>query len=144
MEFNRAAFVEKYSWAAGRTIAVGVSDEHPFIATLYKSARKHHLHFRQRQFQLAYMERFERTRRSILKKSIEMNDRHAISLRISAAISAHPFTGDKNKKRLSNGGVKRWIEGIDDSPIWGEEHRKGEHIYDPTQNQSVTALQIRG
>jgi hypothetical protein len=143
VDFNRAAFVEKYPWAAGRTIAVGVSDEHPFIAAQYKSARKHHLHFRQRQFQLAYMERFERTRRSILKKGIEMNDRHAISLRISAAIAAHPFTGDKSKKRLSNGGVRRWIEGIDNNPIW-EEHGKGGYAYDPTLNQSVTALRIPG
>ena len=105
--------MKKYTWAAARTIAVGVSDEHPFIASAYKSARKHHLLFRQRQFQVAYIERFEQTRRSILKKGIEMNDRHAIALRINAAITAHPYTNDKAKKRLSSAGVRRWIEGIE-------------------------------
>jgi hypothetical protein len=141
---NRRAFMEKYPWAASRTIAFGVSDEHPFIATAYISARKHHLLFRQRQFQIAYLERFEKTRRSILKKGIEMNDRHAITLRINAAISAHPVSGDKHKKGLSHGGVKRWIEGIDDNPVWEEdEYGVGQPLYDPNMNQSITALHLR-
>lgn len=141
---NRRAFMEKYPWAASRTIAFGVSDEHPFIATAYISARKHHLLFRQRQFQIAYLERFEKTRRSILKKGIEMNDRHAITLRINAAISAHPVPGDKHKKGLSHGGVKRWIEGIDDNPVWEEdEYGVGQPLYDPNMNQSITALHLR-
>jgi hypothetical protein len=135
--------MEKYPWAAGRTIAVGVSDEHPFIAAAYKSARKHHLLFRQRQFQIAYLERLEQMRRSILKRGIEMNDRHAISLRISAAVSAHSLIGDKSKKRLSNGGVRRWIEGIDDNPIWEEdENAERVEMYNPVVSQSVTALRI--
>src|SRR5437667_11369192 len=115
--------MEKYPWAAGRTISVAVSDEHPFITAAYKTARKHHLLFRQRQFEIAYLERLERMRRSAMKRGIEMNDRHAISLRISAAMSAHPYSGDKSTKRLSNGGVRRWIEAIGDSPIWeGDEY----------------------
>jgi hypothetical protein len=139
---NLRAFQAKYTWAASRTIAVGISDEHSFLATAYRSARKHHLVFRQRQFQAAFLERFEKTRRSILKKSIEMNDRHAISLRINAALMGHP-TGDKHKKGLSQGGVKRWIEGIDDNPVWEEdEYRKGEPLYDASMNQSITALQM--
>jgi hypothetical protein len=134
----------KYPWAASRTIAVAVSDEHPFITNAYRSARKHHLGFRQRQFHAAYLEQFEKTRRSILKKGIEMADRNAISLRISAAISSQSFPVDKSKKRLSNGGVKRWIEGIDDNPVWEEdEYKIGGQIYDPAMNPSVTALQVR-
>lgn len=133
--------MEKYPWAASRTIAVGVSDEHPFIAAAYKTARKHHLLFRQRQFQIAYAERFEQTRRSILKKGIEMNDRHAISLRISAAVASRPV--DKHKKGLSYGGVRRWIEGIDDNPIWEEDELGiGQRMYDAGMNQSVTALRV--
>ena len=136
--------MEKYPWAAGRTISVGVSDEHPFIAAAYKNARKHHLLFRQRQFQIAYLERIEQTRRSVLKKGIEMNDRHAISLRISAAISAHPSLNDKSKKRLSNGGVRRWIEAIEDYPTFeSNESAEGGHIFNPSMNQSVTALRMR-
>ena len=136
--------MEKYPWAAGRTISVGVSDEHPFIAAAYKTARKHHLLFRQRQFQIAYLERIEQTRRSVLKKGIELNDRHAISLRINAAISAHPFSNDKSKKRLSNGGVRRWIEAIEDNPIWEkDESADGEQMLNPSMNRSGTAVRIR-
>jgi hypothetical protein len=143
VESNRVAFMQKYPWAASRTIAVAVSDEHPFIAEAYRSARKHHLVFRQRQFHAAYREQFEKTRRAILKKGIEMTDRNAISLRINAAISPHPFT-EKSKGRLSHGGVKRWIEGIDDNPVWEEdEYKAGQTIYDPAMNQSITALQVR-
>jgi hypothetical protein len=135
--------MEKYPWAASRTISVGVSDEHPFISNTFRSARKHHLLFRQRQFQIAYLEQFEKTRRSILKKGIEMNDRHAISLRINAAIGTLPMSLDKNKKRLSNGRVRRWIEGIDDNPLWeDDEYREGGEMYNPTMNRSVTALRI--
>jgi hypothetical protein len=134
--------MEKYPWAASRTIAVGVSDEHPFIAAPYKTARKHHLLFRQRQFQIAYAERFEKARRSILKKGIELNDRHAISLRINAAVVASR-PSDKHKKGLSYGGVRRWIEGIDDNPIWEEDEMGvGQRMYDAGMNQSVTALRV--
>lgn len=135
--------MQKYPWAAGRTISVGVSDEHPFIAAVYKTARKHHLLFRQRQFQIAYLERIEQTRQSVLKKGIEMNDRHAISLRISAAISAHPFPNDKSKKRLSNGGVRRWIEAIEDHPTLERDESAGGLMFNPSMNQSVTALRMR-
>jgi hypothetical protein len=73
-----------------------------------------------------------------------MNDRHAISLRINAAISAHPLPGDKAKRRLSNGGVRRWIEEIDDNQLWENgEHSEGGQLYNRTLNQSVTALQMR-
>ena len=86
------------------------------------------------------MEKFEKTRRSMLKKNIELNDRHAISLRIHAALTPnHPFSGEKHKKGLSVGGVRRWIEGIDDNPIWEEDE---ERIYDPNLNRSLTALQM--
>ena len=139
MVSNRTDFMEKYPWAAGRTISVGVSDEHPFITAAYKSSRKHHLLFRQRQFQIAFMERLEQSRRSILKKGIEMNDRHAISLRINAAISTHPFAVDKSKKRLSSGGVRRWIEGLDTNRIWEEDETDEDvQAHDTAQNQSVT------
>jgi hypothetical protein len=78
----------------------------------------------------------------MLKKNIEMNDRLAISLRINAALTGH-ITGDKHKKGLSHGGVKRWIQGIDDNPVWEEdEYRKGEPLYDANMNQSITALQL--
>jgi hypothetical protein len=70
-----------------------------------------------------------------------MNDRHAISLRISAAISAHTAPGDKSRKRLSNGGVRRWIEEIDDNPMLeNDEYTEGRQLYNPTINQSLTAL----
>ena len=73
-----------------------------------------------------------------------MNDRHAISLRISAAISAHPFPNDKSKKRLSNGGVRRWIEAIEDNPILErDESADGGQMFNPSMNQSVTALWMR-
>lgn len=73
-----------------------------------------------------------------------MNDRHAISLRISAAIAAHPISADKNRKRSSNGGVWQWIEEIDDNPLWEkDEHTEGGQLYSPPLNQSVTALRIR-
>jgi len=142
IESNRIEFMRKYPWAATRTIAIGVSDEHPFISAPYKAARQQHLLFRQRQYQLAFLERFEKSRRSVLKKNIEINDRHAISLRINAAISAHPFSVDKHKKRLSTGGVRRWIEGIDDNAIREEEYGEGGNVYDPMINQSVTALRV--
>ena len=141
MVSNRTDFMEKYPWAAGRTISVGVSDEHPFITAAYTSARKHHLLFRQRQFQIAFMERLEQSRQSILKKGIEMNDRHAISLRINAAISPHPFAVDKSKKRLSNRGVRRWIEGLDTKRIW-EETESDDQTHDTAQNQSGRAVKI--
>ena len=74
-----------------------------------------------------------------------MNDRHAISLRINAAISTRPFTVDKSKKRLSSGGVRRWIEGLDTNRIWEESDTTDEdqtHTHDTAQNQSVTAVRI--
>jgi cysteine synthase len=86
------------------------------------------------------MERLEQSRRSILKKGIEMNDRHAISLRINAAISTQSFAVDKSKKRLSTGGVRRWIEGLDTNRIWEEnETDEDDQAHDTAQNQSVTA-----
>lgn len=76
----------------------------------------------------------------MLKKSIEINDRHALSLRIHAAITpGHPFLGEKHRKGLSTGGVRRWIEGIDDKPLWEEEE---DRMYDPNVNRSITALQM--
>jgi hypothetical protein len=73
-----------------------------------------------------------------------MNDRHAISLRINAAISAHPSLNDKSKKRLSNGGVRRWIEAIEDYPILeSDKSAEGGQIFNPSMNQSVTALRMR-
>ena len=140
MDENHAAFNKKYPWAASRTITVGISDEHPFLATAYRSARKHHLIFRQKQYQAAFLQKYEKTRRSMLKKSIEINDRHALSLRIHAAITpGHPFLGEKHRKGLSTGGVRRWIEGIDDKPLWEEEE---DRMYDPNVNRSITALQM--
>ena len=130
----------KYAWAATRTTALGVSDEHPFIAAPYKAARQQHLRFRQRQYQAAFLERFEKTRQAVIKKGIEMNDRHAISLRINAALSPHPFS-DKHRKRLSSGGVRRWIEGVEDTAKW-EEYGEGGNVYDPLRIQSVNALRV--
>jgi hypothetical protein len=134
--------MEKYPWAATRTSAVAVSDEHPFIAAAFTAARKQHLRFRQRQFQTAYLEQFEKTRQSILKKGIEMNDRHAISLRINAALGVGTPGSEKTRRRLSYGGVRRWIEGIDDNPIWEDDEYSEGHMYDPVRNNSITALRI--
>ena len=134
--------MEKYPWAATRTSAVAVSDEHPFIALAFAAARKQHLRFRQQQFQSAYLERFEKTRQSILKKGIEMNDRHAISLRINAALGIGVPSTERHRKRLSYGGVRRWIEGIDDNPIWEEDEYTEGQMYDPIRNNSVSALRI--
>lgn len=134
--------MDKYPWAASRTISVAVSDEHPFIAHAFRSARKHHLLFRQRQFQMAYVAQFEKTRRSILKKGIEMNDRHALSLRINAALGSSIPMLDKHKKRLSYGGVRRWIEGIDNNPLWEEDEYMEGRMFDPAMNPSITALRI--
>src|SRR5579859_4200523 len=138
MNSNSDAFKVKYPWAASRTIAVSISDEHPFIANAYRSAKKHHLVFRQKQFQTAYLEQLEKGRRSILKKNIEMNDRNAISLRISAATSTKPFLPDKHKKTLSQGGVRRWIEEIDETAILeGEELPGMPTAYDTTIKPSI-------
>jgi hypothetical protein len=142
VESNLEEFKEKYPWAASRTIAVGVSDEHPFIAKAFHSARKNHLQFRQRQYQLAYLARFEESRRGVLKKEIEMNDRHAIALRINAAISGNTFLPERSRKRLSNRGVRQWIEGIDLGQRWEEEESRNTGLFNPTFNQSVTALKI--
>ena len=142
MESNLAEFKEKYPWAASRTIAVGVSDEHPFIAKAFLNARRNHLHFRQRQYQLAFLARFEESRRGVVKKEIEMNDRHAIALRINAAISGNRMLLDTSKKRLSPRGVRQWIEGIDLGQRREEEESREPGLYKPAFNQSVTALRI--
>jgi len=74
----------------------------------------------------------------MLKKSIELNDRHSLSLRIHAALTpSHHFLGDKHRKGLSIGGVRRWIEGIDDYLIWEDDE---EQIDRPNVNRSITAL----
>jgi hypothetical protein len=142
VDSNLQEFKEKYPWAASRTIAIGVSDEHPFIAGAFRCARRNHLLFRQRQFQLAYLARFEKSRRGVLKKEIEMNDRHAIALRINAAISGNTLVPERSRKRLSHRGVRQWIEGIDVGQRWEGEESGAGGLYNTNFNSSVTALKI--
>lgn len=71
-----------------------------------------------------------------------MNDRHAIALRIHAAISGNTYLPERSKKRLSNRGVRKWIEGIDLGQQWEEEDLREAGLFNPTFNQSVTALKI--